>query len=141
MDPAVVVVVGAAVLAAAYLMLVAEPAWLLSAGVVLSVFSGHWERMGISVGLDRIALALGIVALLARLGPARDRPPLRLGATHVLLLAAGLYAICSALWAGTLSDSAARFRLLDSFALASFVLYAVAPVAFVTAKQRAILLG
>jgi O-antigen ligase len=137
----VVLAVVAALAAAAYLATVAEPAWFLSAGIVLSVFSGRWADLGVPVALDRVALLVGLAALLARVGPSRHRPPLRLGATHVVMVAAVAFALGSALWAHTLEDPHARFRLLDSFPVAAFVLFAVAPVAFGEAHQRRILLA
>jgi O-antigen ligase len=140
-EPPVVLTVAGALVAAAYVTAAAEPAWLLTTGIVLSVFSGRWAELGVPVPLDRVALLAGVVALVARIGPSRQRPPLRLGATHLLLVAAVAFALCSALWAHTLEDPHARFRLLDSFPVAAFVLFAVAPVAFAEDRQRRILLG
>lgn len=137
----VVLVLATAALGAAYLMVVADAAWILSAGLVLSVFSGQWDALDVPVALDRAVLLAGVVAVLARIGPQRDRPPLELGATHLLLLAATVFALCSSLWVGTLDSSDARFRLVDSFGIAPFALFTVAPLAFRTARQRAILLG
>src|SRR4051794_3845452 len=142
MGHALVALVALAALgAAAYLVCVVEAAWPLSAGIALSVFSGRWSHLGVPVGLDRILIALGVAALVLRIGPNRDRPPIRLGLTHLVLVAASAFAICSAIWSDTITTNVGGFRLIDSFGLAPFVLFAVAPAAFATEGQRRILLG
>ncbi len=57
------------------------------------------------------------------------------------MLAIVLGATVSAEWAGTLGLSPTRFALIDRLGWAPFALYAVAPVAFSTARQRDILMG
>src|SRR4051812_27643867 len=137
----VALVVLAALLAAAYLVCVVEAAWPLSLAIALSVFSGRWAHMGVQVGLDRILIGLGVAALVLRIGPNRDRPPLRLGFTHLVLVAATAFAVCSAIWSDTITTRVGGFRLIDSFGVAPFAAFAVAPAAFATAYQRRILLG
>jgi O-antigen ligase len=131
----------AALAAAVYLVTVLPAAWPLSVAIALSVFSGRWNHMGVPVGLDRILIALGVAALVLRIGPNRDRPPIRLGFTHLVLVAASAFAVCSAVWSDTLTTNVGGFRLIDSFGIAPFVAFAVAPAAFATPAQRRILLG
>lgn len=126
---------------AVYLLRSMDPALTISAGVVLTVFSGHWGDMGVPLPLDRLVLGAGMLMVVARLGPAQRRPVLRLGWRHLLLLALGLYAIASAFGARTLGEHDARFALLDQLSLAGFAVYALAPVAFDTARRRAVLAG
>src|SRR3954469_1280468 len=142
MGHALVALVALAALgAAAYLVCVVEAAWPLSVGIALSVFSGRWSHLGVPVGLDRILIALGVAALVLRIGPNRDRPPIRLGFTHLVLVAASAFAFCSAVLSDTLTTNVGGFRLIDSFGIAPVAAFAVAPAAFATAYQRRILLG
>jgi O-antigen ligase len=66
---------------------------------------------------------------------------LRVESAHWLLFAAFLWAVASAAWAGTLTQPDGFFALLDRFGLMPFLAFLVAPVAFRTERQRAILLG
>lgn len=142
--PVLLVVGGLGAVGAAYLLWQVDPAWSISAGIALSIFSGNWDHLGLpgGVGLapDRFVLALGILAALFRSPGARDRPPITSRPAYWALAAAAAYAIGSAIWAGTLVDEAGGFLLLDRFTIVGFVAFAVAPVAFATAQQRRILL-
>jgi putative inorganic carbon (HCO3(-)) transporter len=133
--------VGAAVLV--YLVLAVDPAWILSAGLVTTMFSGHWGELGLSTTASphRILLVVGLLAVIARAPGARDRPPIEFRGVHFVLAAALGYALVSAFVAGTLSRSNAHFVLLDEFGLLPFLMFLVAPVAFATERQRRILLG
>jgi putative inorganic carbon (hco3(-)) transporter len=128
-----------------YLALRAEPAWPLSLGIALSVFSGYSDRIGFPIGPDRLLIATGLLAVAlevmreSELHPGRTR--LSIGAAHWLLFAALLWAAASAWWAGTLAQPTGFFALLDRFGLMPFLAFLVAPIAFRTARQRAILLG
>lgn len=133
---------GAAVV---YLSLRVEPAWPLSLGIAASIFSGHWDLLGFPIGPDRLLIGTGLVgAVLAarREAEASDgRPAFKLEPVHWLLLVALLWAVASAWWAGTLTTSVGFFALLDRFGLVPFLVFLVAPLAFRTGRQRAILLG
>jgi putative inorganic carbon (HCO3(-)) transporter len=138
---AVATLVGLAVLA--YFAWYVDPAWILATALVLTMFNGNWEQLGLpgAVSPDRAVLFAGVVALLIRTPAARQRPPVRVGFVHWLLTAATLWAALSALVAGTLLDISGGFRLLDRFSVTAFVMFLIAPVAFRTVEQRAILLG
>ena len=43
-----------------------EPALILTAGLLLSVFSGNWGNVGIDIPLDRIMIIGGIAATVLR---------------------------------------------------------------------------
>ena len=143
------VYLGAAALAAGgaivYLALQFEPAWPLSIGIALSIFSGNSDRLGFPIGPDRLLIAAGLLGVvLAGLRDAEGRarrPPLRFETVHWVLLAALLWAVASAAWAGTLSQPTGFFALLDRFGLMPFLAFLVAPVVFRTERQRMILLG
>ena len=126
-----------------YLVRRVEAAWLISAGLAASMFSGHWSQFGLGPTLvpDRVLIVSGVAAVLLRLGPARDRPPLELRGVHFALAAAVAYAVISALMAGTLSDHNSLFAMIDQFGVIPFVVFTIAPLAFRTEHQRRILLG
>src|SRR3954471_13957314 len=45
-----------------------DPAWLLSAGIVSTIFAGHWELLHVnaSLGLHRVLLIAALLAVLLR---------------------------------------------------------------------------
>ena len=58
-----------------------------------------------------------------------------------MLVATILYAGASAAVAGTLLEKAAFFRLFDVFGVLPFLVFLVAPIAFRSERDRAVLLG
>lgn len=138
LDPFVGAVIGMAAGAAAVTCLVVlEPALILTAAMILSVFSGNWSNMGIPIPLDRVAVACGIATALIR--SIREGEGPRIRPVHWLMLLLILYAVASAGWAQTLTQHQPQFALLDRLGLIPFLLFLVAPVAFRTPEQRRIL--
>ena len=137
-DTALVVVIAAVVAAAAIVALPAiDPAVPLSAGLLTTVFSGNWQSLGIPLGLDRPLLLYGIAGVLVQALPdAFARRRIRVAPLHWLLLAVAVYAIGSALFAGTLFEREPLFALLDKLGIIGFLLFLVAPVAFATRRSR-----
>ncbi|MBV9213184.1 MAG: O-antigen ligase family protein [Actinobacteria bacterium] len=127
----------------AYLVKTVDPAWLVSGGIVLSMFAGHWDALGVNTNPapHRVVLFAALIGVLLRVGPSRDRPPLHLTRAHFVLLAAFAYAAVSAVISGTIGDRYSQSTLLDVFGGVPFALFIVAPVVFVTRRQRMILLG
>jgi putative inorganic carbon (hco3(-)) transporter len=119
-----------------------EPAYAMSGAVVLSAFAGNWPQLGVPGPLspDRLLLAVAIVAVLLRSPVIASGPKLRIAGTHVLLALAAVYALISALHAGTLTDNDSFLRLVDMFGIMPFLLFLTAPLAFRTQAQRQILL-
>jgi putative inorganic carbon (hco3(-)) transporter len=116
-----------------------DPVYPLSAGIVATVFSGNWDQLGFPIGADRILLVTGIASVLLR---ARDEGRrLRFEPVHGALIVAGLWAASSAFVAGTIRDPAAFWGLLDRVGIIPFAVFAVAPLAFRTERQRQVLLG
>ena len=126
-----------------HLALTVDPAWLFSAGIVATMFAGNWQHMGLnaSIGPHRVILGAATLALLLRARPARDRPPLTLDGTHLAMAAALGFAGISAYAVGTIDDANPQAILLDQFGVLPFALFALAPLAFRTDRQRMILLG
>jgi O-antigen ligase len=125
-----------------YLMLTVDPAWLLSAGLVATMFAGHWDDVGLDTPVPphRALLVAGLVALLFRVN-GRKRPPVRLRGVHFVLAAAIAYAVISAIVVGTLDLRSSQFILVDDYGVMPFLMFLVAPIAFAREEQRAILLG
>lgn len=126
-----------------YLMFTVEAAWILTAGIVSTMFAANWANLGMnsSVGPHRVLMGAGIVACLLRLGPNRDRPELRLGVVHFVLGAAIAYAFVSAIFVDSLDQENGRFVLIDQFGILPFLIFTIVPIAFHERRQRMILLG
>lgn len=143
-DPATAFTVLVAAAAAAGALAVVpriEPAWPLALGLILSVFSSNWSQLGVPVGLDRPLVVLGLAAVVVRALPDAARPQVPpLQPIHGLLAVVSIYAIGSALFAGTLFEREPLFGLTDKLGILSFALFFAAPVAFATAAQRNVLL-
>jgi putative inorganic carbon (hco3(-)) transporter len=133
--------------AAAYLAVRTDPAWLLSGGIALSVFSGNSGQLGLPIGPERLLLAGGLLAVVLRSevhpehnGHGSRRLP-SLTFTHRLLVAASAWAVVSAWHAGTLTQAPAFYGLLDRFGIMAFAVHYVAPVVFRGERERTVLLG
>lgn len=129
-----------AAVAAAVVGLSVRPAWPLSLGIVLGAFSDHWDDMGLPIAFDRVFVLTGVVSVLIR---ERLRSPegLRTRPVDWLLALVAIYAVGSAMLAGTLDDDVPRFALLDRLAIVGFVVFYVMPKAFREARDRQVLLG
>jgi len=127
---------------AACIVWLLDPAYGMSAAVVLSAFAGNWPQLGVPGPLspDRLLLAAAILAVIFRSPPCADRPRLQITGTHLLLGLAALYALASAIVVGTVSQNNSFLRLVDTFGIMPFLLFLTAPLAFRTHAQRQILL-
>lgn len=138
-------VVGGAILlvaagSAAIAMTQIDVAWPLSAGIAAEMFSSHWDTIGAPVPVDRVLLAIGLASILLRARTSDDVLGGQPRLVHGAIALAALYAVCSAVFAGTLDDRDARFALLDRYGFLPMALFCVAPVAFGTERRRRILL-
>lgn len=117
-----------------------SPAWMLSLGIVLSSMAGHWELVGIPgpAAPDRLLLAAGIIATLARVPAIRGVPEPRIRPSHIVLGIYSAYALGSALFVGTLLFE--PVQQFDRMGLIAFGVFLVAPVAFARESDRRILL-
>lgn len=128
--------------AATYLIWHASPTWLLTLALVTAPIAGYWEQLGIPGKLspDRLLLIGAVVTVLLR-GPAiRQRRQLPRAPAHLVLVLASLYAIGSAIVAGTLLRNAPFFKLFEAYGVLLFLVFYVAPAAFATPRQRQVLL-
>jgi O-antigen ligase len=127
----------------AYLAWRTDPAWLLTAGILLSTFSGNWDGFGLPslFAPDRLVLAAGLIALALRLPRARVRFRAGLRPLHWVMAITVAYAIASAIAAGTIADRDAIFRLVDQFGLVPFAVFLLAPLALRTERARNVFLA
>src|SRR4029077_15697071 len=114
------------------------------AAIALTIFSGSWGSLGLP-GFpfvpDRILVMIALLALLLRAPGAAGLPRLRVRGVHLLLALAVLYATASAAAAGTLGTKAGAFDLLDRLGVLPFLMLLIAPVVFVGARERNLLLA
>lgn len=134
---------GLLVIGGLFLTAYVDVAWLFSAAIALTVFSGNWRLLGFPtlVSPDRLMLVVAFVVFLLRDPSLGRRAYVRLTPTHAVLLVAAAFAICSALAAGTIGEVSTLSPLIDRFGLVPFLLFLAAPVAFAGEHQRRILLG
>jgi putative inorganic carbon (hco3(-)) transporter len=119
-----------------------HPAVLITGGVMLSPFSGHWPLLGIpgAVAPDRLLLVAGVLCVLLRSRGLGAAPPLTRTGINWLLAATVIYAAVSAAAAGTLTDKDSAITLFERFGILEFGLLLVAPIAFREARHREALL-
>ena len=119
-----------------------HPSYTVSGAILLTPFAGNWPALGVPGPLspDRLLLAGAIVAVLLRAPPIADRPRLQITAVHWVLVVAVLYALLSALAAGTLGQRDPFFKIVDAFGIMPFLLFLVAPIVFRSARERQVLL-
>jgi putative inorganic carbon (hco3(-)) transporter len=129
-------------LALLYLVWQLDPAWTLTAALVLSVFNNHWDALGVPplIAPDRLLLVTALLAVVLRAVPVGDRPRVPLRPVHYLLGLTLAWAVGSAIAAEALRNPNAYFGLLDRFAV-PFALFLLAPLVFRTPRQRAALLA
>ncbi len=133
--------VSLAFVAGVYVLCQLPTVYMFSAGLVLSIFSGNWQTLGLP-GFpflpDRFLL-LGSVLLLA----VRERDQLksfRLRPAHVLLMLTAIYATVSAAVAGSLGHRTPTFLLLDQLGLIPFSIFFVVPLIVRSDRDRRVLL-
>jgi putative inorganic carbon (hco3(-)) transporter len=118
------------------------PAVTMCAAIVLSIFSGAWSRIGLGgMPLDRLLIALVLLQFLLRAPGVASVGPLRIRNVHLLMGLTILYALVSAVAAGTLNDEAGTLSLIDQFGLVPFAIFVVAPAVFAGHRERDLLLA
>lgn len=140
--PFLAVVAAVAIPGLVYLAWNIEPAWLLTAAVLLSSFNANWGAFGFPGGFapDRLLLLSGLLGLLLHSSGVRHRPPIELHWRHLVLLATLIFATGSAVAVETVTESDTYFELLDRMAV-PFAVFLVAPAAFYAERHRRALLA
>jgi putative inorganic carbon (HCO3(-)) transporter len=129
--------------AAAYVAWCTHPAVLLCAGIALSMFSSHWGDLGLPelVAPDRMLIAAAIATVLLRAPAVRDHPSITIEPIHCLLAVTVAYLVASALATGTFLEKDVMLRAADRVGAVPFLLFALAPVTFVSRRHRSMLLA
>lgn len=134
---------GVGSLAMIYLAWQLNPAWSVSLGLALTVFSGKWSLIlgDVPIGPDRVLILVGLASALLG-GPAvAERGRLRrLDAGTWLILAAIIWTVGSALANDTLRGGGAT-DLLDNFGVVPLLLLLAAPAIYRTQRDRLVLIG
>jgi putative inorganic carbon (HCO3(-)) transporter len=117
---------------------VVPASWSLCAALVMSMFGGNWQNLGLpsSVAPDRVVLGLTLVAIAVRAPGAANRRPIRFRPLYILMYILGAYAIASAIGYGTISQHPEIFDLFDRLMILPWCVFIIAPAAFVTDKDR-----
>lgn len=118
-----------------HLCTVPAATWLACAGLAANVFSGHSDKIGLPIGVDRLLLPAAIV--LTALDPRRPRLGGR--AVPALMVLFSAWATWSALGHGVVQDATAAFALLDRVYL-PFAMFCCAPFLFGSRLARLLLL-
>lgn len=110
----------------------------LTIAVVLQFMSGATRLYGLPLPPDRLVIvaALGLLFVHRDLWTSRWR----LRGIHLVFFAALVGVTASMIWFGELTDTAAVFRLVDTFGVIPFFLFASAPLVFGTPRRRYVLL-
>lgn len=104
-------------------------------GLVATMFSGHWDGLGLPIGLDRILLPAALaLAVLDR----RDRW-LRLRSAHLAMAALAVLATASYITIGYHAGTESLFTILDRIYI-PFLLFTFAPYFLGTPARRLLLL-
>lgn len=120
----------------------ADPAVTFTGALLLAPLSGNWQGLGVPgiLSLNRILLAIAVVAVLLRARPSLGRPSLRMQPAHWLMLAVATYAVGSALISGTLLSNETVAGLGERLGILPFLAFFAAPAVFHTQHARRILL-
>lgn len=119
----------------AYLTPRVRPSVLLSLGLVLSVFSGSWGRIGIPIPIDRLFVVGGLFSIWCN-PQMRASLRSRLDWVAVWLAVFSAYVLVSFYLHEGFNTGRGFWGIIDRVGIAPFVMFFVAPVAFATARDR-----
>lgn len=131
-----------AMISCGYLSWRVNPAYVLTAAIVLSPLAGNWQAMGVPgpLALDRLLLVAAIGVVLIRDLIVQDRTRLTIEPVHVVLAVGLVYVAASALVAGTFFQNTSFFRFLQTYGVLPFLTFLIAPIVYRTRSDRQILL-
>jgi putative inorganic carbon (hco3(-)) transporter len=118
------------------------PAVTVCAVIVLAIFSGAWQRIGLGgLPLDRLLIIVVLLQFLLRAPGIAHVPRLQLRNVHLLLGLTIVYISISALAAGTLTEEVSLLALIDKVGITPYLLFLVAPSVFSGRRERDLLLA
>ncbi len=114
-----------------------HPALTMCGAIALSIFSGAWSQMGIgNLPLNRLLAVMVILQVLLRAPGTARIPRLELRNVHLLMMLLLLYAVGSAVAAGTLTSERGFLPLWDTLGVMPFLFFLVAPSVFAGERER-----
>jgi putative inorganic carbon (hco3(-)) transporter len=118
------------------------PAVTMCAAIALTIFAGGWSQMGLGgLPLDRLLIALVLLAVFLRAPGIAHTPRLQLRNVHLLMCLALVYVLASAAASGTLTTETGFLSLLDQFGGVPYLMFLLAPAIFAGRRERSLLLG
>jgi putative inorganic carbon (hco3(-)) transporter len=119
-----------------------NPAILMCAAIVLTIFSGAWQQMGLGgLPLDRLLLVVVLLQFLLRAPGIAQTPRLRMRNVHLLMCLTIMYALGSAVAAGTQTSEIGVLSLFDQLGIAPYLTFLLAPAVFAGRRERKLLLA
>ena len=118
------------------------PAVTMCAGIALTIFSGAWSQIGLGgLPFDRLLIAIVMFQFLLRAPGTAQTPRLQIRNVHWLMCLAVMYALASAVAAGTLTHETSALILIDQFGVVPFLVFLLAPAVFAGQRERNLLLA
>jgi putative inorganic carbon (HCO3(-)) transporter len=118
------------------------PAVAMCGAIVLTIFSGAWRLIGLGgLPFDRLLIVIVLLQILLRAPGTAQMPRVQIRNVHLLMALTVLFAVGSAIAAGTLSDEASLLSLVDQFGIAPYLMFLVAPAVFAGERERKMLLA
>lgn len=118
------------------------PAVTMCAAIVLTIFSGAWQQLGLGgLPFDRLLIVIVLLQFLLRAPGVEHTPRLRIRNVHLLMCLTIMYVLGSAIASGTLTTETGFLTLFDQFGVVPFVMFLVAPAVFAGQRERNLLLA
>src|SRR5579862_627499 len=119
-----------------------NPAILMCAAIVLTIFSGAWQQMGLGgLPLDRLLLVIVLLQFLLRAPGLARTPRLQIRNVHLLMCVTIMYVLGSAVAAGTQTSEIGVLSLFDQLGIAPYLVFLLAPAVFAGERERKLLLA
>jgi putative inorganic carbon (hco3(-)) transporter len=117
------------------------PAPTMCAAIALSVFAGSWRLIGLGgFPLDRFLVLVVVLQFLLRAPGIAHTPRPQIRNVHLLMCLTIMYAVASAVAAGTLTNELGFLSLVDELGAAPYLMFLVAPAVFAGERERNLLL-
>lgn len=118
------------------------PAVTMCAGIALTIFSGAWSQIGLGgLPFNRLLIVIVLFQFLLRAPGTAHAPHLQIRGVHLLMGLAVMYALASALAAGTLTNEMNALILIDQLGVVPFLVFFLAPSVFAGQRERNLLLA
>ncbi len=118
------------------------PAVPMCGAVALTIFSGSWQQMGLGgLPVDRLLLLIVFAQFFLLAPGVAHAPRPQIKNVHLLMGFTLIYALVSALAAGTVGNETSYLALFDLFGVAPYLMFLLAPTIFAGRQERNLLLA